>query len=139
LVGSDAPSGHRSPPALKGLHFARRRLPVVPPGQRVMLAAPNSKIVQWLWNYSSRASIIATSGKQGTPGLKFAVEILKLDGEKPPEVLHRFAHSASSIHMIKETMKAVLKSPQWPSGAQGFRIMGDDGLELYRWPEPAMP
>jgi hypothetical protein len=38
--------------------------------------------------------------------------------------------------MIRETMKAVLKSPQWPSEAQGFRIMTDDGSELYRWPEP---
>ena len=75
-------------------------------------------------------------GSRGSSRLKFVVEILKLKRDQPPEVLHRFAHSATSIHMIRETMKAVLKSPQWPSEAQGFRIMTDDGSELYRWPEP---
>jgi hypothetical protein len=87
------------------------------------------------YRYNS-VSTIHSRGSRGLFRLKFVVEILKLKRDQPPEVLHRFAHSATSIHMIRETMKAVLKSPQWPSEAQGFRIMSDDGSELYRWPEP---
>jgi hypothetical protein len=67
--------------------------------------------------------------------VKFIVEILKLNGAEPPQVLHSFSHTASSIHMIRETMKAVLKSPQWPPGANGFRIISEAGSEFYCWPE----
>ena len=68
--------------------------------------------------------------------MKFFVEILGLNGGiEPPRLLHDFAHRASSVHMVREAMKAVLKSPEWPTDANGFRIISEAGAELYRWPE----
>ena len=68
--------------------------------------------------------------------MKFTIEILKLNGAGQPEVLHSFAHSASSIHLIRESVHSVMKSPQWPVQANGFRIVSDRGVLLYRWPHP---
>jgi hypothetical protein len=67
--------------------------------------------------------------------VKFIVEILKLNGAEPPRALHSFAQASSSVQMVRETMKVVLKSAEWPPEANGFRIMSDKGTELYRWPE----
>jgi hypothetical protein len=74
-------------------------------------------------------------GPKGT-GVKFIVEILKANGgAEPPQLLHSFAHKASSVHMVREAMRAVVKSPQWPLEANGFRIIDEAGAELYRWPD----
>jgi hypothetical protein len=67
--------------------------------------------------------------------LKLIVEILRLNGAHAPEILHVFTHSASSIHIARESLKGVATSPAWPLGANGFRIMSAEGAELYRWPE----
>jgi hypothetical protein len=67
--------------------------------------------------------------------LKFIIQILKADSGQPPRILHGFSHTASSIHMVRETMKAITESSEWPPGANGFRILSETGVELYRWPE----
>ena len=68
--------------------------------------------------------------------MRFIVEILHLNGgAASPSISYVFAHKASSIHMVREAMKAVLKSPEWPPEANAFRIVSDEGAELYRWPE----
>jgi hypothetical protein len=67
--------------------------------------------------------------------LKFIIEVLKLNGAGQPHILHTFTHAASSMHMVRETMKTVLGSPQWPPEANGFRIVAETGEEMYRWPE----
>jgi hypothetical protein len=67
--------------------------------------------------------------------LKFIIEVLKLTRGGKAQVLHVFTHSASSIHMVRETMKAVRTSSEWPDDADGFRILSESGAELYRWPE----
>jgi hypothetical protein len=69
--------------------------------------------------------------------LKYLIEILKLNGAGPPRVLHSFTHKASSVHMVRETMKAVRESHEWPAEAHGFRILSEAGDELYAWPERA--
>jgi hypothetical protein len=71
----------------------------------------------------------------GEPALKYLIEILKLNGAGRPRVLHSFTHKASSVHMVRETMKAVRESREWPAEAHGFRIMSEAGHELYAWPE----
>jgi hypothetical protein len=63
--------------------------------------------------------------------LKFQIEILKLDDADPPRVLLTFAHSAKSVEIVRETMKAVRDSPAWPSGANGYRIAWPDGTETH--------
>jgi coenzyme F420-reducing hydrogenase delta subunit len=67
--------------------------------------------------------------------MKFIIQVLKLNGAGKPQILHAFAHSASSVHMVRETMKALIESPEWPLEAKGFRIVSETGSELYRWPE----
>jgi hypothetical protein len=51
-----------------------------------------------------------------------------------PEVLHSFRHAAS-LEVVLESMKGVTRSPAWPPEANAFRIMNEDGVELYRWRE----
>jgi hypothetical protein len=67
--------------------------------------------------------------------MKFIIEVLKLNGAGRPQILHSFTHSASSVHLVRETMKIIVTSPQWPPDASGFRIVTKAGEELYRWPE----
>jgi hypothetical protein len=67
--------------------------------------------------------------------MRYLIEIVKQNGVGQPQVLHRFTHSASSIHMVRETMKAVRASAHWPAEAEGFRIRSETGVELYCWPE----
>jgi hypothetical protein len=67
--------------------------------------------------------------------LKFVIEILKANSGQQPRVLHRFSHTASYVNMVRETMKAITESSEWPREANGFRILSQTGAELYRWPE----
>jgi hypothetical protein len=62
----------------------------------------------------------------------FISEVLKLNGTGQSQILHSFMHSASSVHMVRETMKA--ESPEWPPEANGFRIVTMRGEEICRWP-----
>jgi hypothetical protein len=64
--------------------------------------------------------------------LRFVVEILKLNGADPPQILHTFSHSASSAHFIRETLKGLMHTPAWPAEANGFRIISENGIEEYR-------
>jgi hypothetical protein len=66
--------------------------------------------------------------------MKFVIEILSLNGNRIPKVLHTFAHTASSIHLVRESVHSVMKSANWPPDANGFRIVSSDGVELYGWP-----
>jgi hypothetical protein len=75
-----------------------------------------------------------SSGTEGNPDLKFIIEVLKLNGARP-KILHAFSHTASSVHMVRETMKVITKSSEWPSEADSFRILSETGAEVYRWPE----
>jgi len=67
--------------------------------------------------------------------LKFIIEILKFNSARTPHNLYGFSHTASSIHVVRETMKPITDSSEWPPEANGFRILSETGTELYRWPE----
>ena len=69
--------------------------------------------------------------------MKYVIEILALNGAGQPRVLHSFSHTASSVHMVCETMKAVQESHEWPAEAHGFRILSEAGDELYRLARPS--
>jgi hypothetical protein len=73
--------------------------------------------------------------RQGETALKFIIEVLRQDSGGTLQVLYVFAHTASSIHMVRETMKLVQTSSQWPGNADGFCILSESEIELYRWPE----
>jgi hypothetical protein len=75
------------------------------------------------------------SGNRGDRDLRFIIEILKLNSTQTAQILYGFSHTASSVHMVRETMKAVTESAEWPPGANAFRILSETGTELYRWPE----
>ena len=61
------------------------------------------------------------------------VEILRWEKDQPPKVLHSFTHTATSLHMVQESMKAVINSSAWPKKANGFCIICEGGTELYRF------
>jgi hypothetical protein len=70
---------------------------------------------------------------QGEPAVRLLVEIIRLEQNRPPRVLHSFIHSAFSVRLVRESMKAVVNSPSWPHEANGFRILAEVGTELYRF------
>ena len=57
--------------------------------------------------------------------MEYTIEILKRNGAATPQVLYAFTHTASSIHLVRESVHSVMKSPHWPSEANGFRIVRD--------------
>jgi hypothetical protein len=64
----------------------------------------------------------------------WAVEILKVEKGQPPVVINRLAHAADSIEEVKASMRAMLDTAEWPDQGNGFRIIADDGEELFSWP-----
>jgi hypothetical protein len=59
---------------------------------------------------------------------------LKAEQGKPPVVVNRLAHAADSIEEVKAYMRAMVDTADWPEEANGFRIIGEDDEELFRWP-----
>jgi hypothetical protein len=66
--------------------------------------------------------------------VKVTVQILQCDYRQSERVLHSFAHSAASLRVVKESMRAVFFSNAWPDAADAFRVLSNDGTELCRWP-----
>ena len=66
--------------------------------------------------------------------VEYIIEILKLNRAGAPQVLYTFMHTASSLHLVRESVHSVMRSRHWPSEANGFRIVSKDGTEFYGWP-----
>jgi hypothetical protein len=67
--------------------------------------------------------------------VKYIIEIFKRNGADVPQVMYSFAHTASSIEMVRESVHSVMKSIDWPTDVNGFRIVSGDGAQLYQWPK----
>jgi len=66
--------------------------------------------------------------------VKYIIEIFKRNGADVPQVMYSFAHTASSIDMVRESVHSVMKSINWPAEANGFRITSGE-VVLYEWPK----
>lgn len=67
--------------------------------------------------------------------MNFRIEILRIRDSQSSHGLHTFMHCATSLDMMRETMRMVQMSTQWPAEANGYRILTEEGKELYRWPD----
>jgi hypothetical protein len=65
---------------------------------------------------------------------KVTVEMLRVEKNKPPRLLHRLSHSTHSLEAVIATMENMLRSSNSASGANAFRITSDNGAEIYRGP-----
>jgi hypothetical protein len=65
---------------------------------------------------------------------KVTVEMLRVEKNKPPRLLHRLTHSTHSLEAVIATMENMLRSSTPDSGANAFRITSDKGAEIYRGP-----
>jgi hypothetical protein len=72
-------------------------------------------------------------GKRATRA-NVTVEILRVEGDNPPKVLHVLRHAAYSLDAVFASSKAVIESAPPTAGANAFRILADDGSEIYSWP-----
>ena len=63
------------------------------------------------------------------------IEILRVENNKPPQILHRLSHSAHSLEAVFTSVEAVINSYRLPAGPNAFRIVTDSGTEIYRWPD----
>jgi hypothetical protein len=70
--------------------------------------------------------------KAGIP-VKYIIEIFKRSGADVPQVMYTFAHTASSIDLVRESVHSALTSINWPTDVNGFRIVSGEGVELYNW------
>ena len=69
-----------------------------------------------------------------TPRAKVTVEMLHVEKNKPPRLIHRLTHSTHSLEAVVTTMENMLRSSASASGANAFRITSDKGTEIYRGP-----
>lgn len=65
---------------------------------------------------------------------KVTVEMLRVEKNKPPRLVHRLTHSTHSLEAVVATMENMLRSSTSASGANAFRITSDKGAEIYRGP-----
>jgi hypothetical protein len=70
---------------------------------------------------------------EGGVPVKYIIEILKRNGADMPQVLYTFAHTASSIDLVRESVHSALKTMDGPSEVNGFRIVSGEGVALYEW------
>ena len=70
---------------------------------------------------------------KGIDPVKYVIEIFKRNGAELPHVMYSFAHTASSIELVLESVHSVMKSINWPAEADGFRISSGEGVALYEW------
>jgi hypothetical protein len=66
--------------------------------------------------------------------MRVTAQILEYSEQHPARILHSFAHSAPSLRIVKESLRAVFFSDAWPKHADAFRVLSEDGRELYCWP-----
>jgi hypothetical protein len=65
--------------------------------------------------------------------VNFRIEVLRVKSAQPAHGLHSFTHCAPSLDIMQETMKIVQMSPYWPLEGNSYRILTENGKELYRW------
>jgi hypothetical protein len=71
---------------------------------------------------------------KGSTRAKVTVEMLRVEKNKPPRLLHRLTHSTHSLEAVVATMENMLRSSPSATGANAFRITSDKGAEIYRGP-----
>jgi hypothetical protein len=66
--------------------------------------------------------------------MKVTVEILTFARGEEPKVVHAICHETHSLEAVEATARGVVESPDLPG--QGYRIMTEDGQELFGPPYP---
>ena len=66
--------------------------------------------------------------------MKIRVEILRWEksGEEP-RVLYSLSHEGHSVGVIKRAVETVIESVSMPEPPHGYRIITEQGTELYGW------
>lgn len=67
--------------------------------------------------------------------MKVSVELLRWQGGDQPTVLHRISHESHSLETVAATLRNLVNSPEIPLRPDGYRIITEDGTELYGWPD----
>ena len=67
--------------------------------------------------------------------MRYIVEIFKRNGAELPQIVYTFAHTASSIDLVRESVYSAMNSINWPTEVNGFRIVSGEGIRLYEWPK----
>jgi hypothetical protein len=65
---------------------------------------------------------------------KVTVEMLRVENGAPPRLLSTLTHCTHSLPAVVATMKNMLRSAGAVSGANAFRIICDQGTEIYHGP-----
>jgi hypothetical protein len=69
--------------------------------------------------------------------MKVSVELLRWQDNEQPKVLHRIVHESHSLETVAGALRNVMNSPETPLSPNGYRIVTEDGIELYGWPDAA--
>jgi hypothetical protein len=66
--------------------------------------------------------------------MKIRVEILRWEksGEEP-RILYSLSHQSHSLQPIKSAVESIMDSVSLPEPPHGYRIVTEQGTELYGW------
>ena len=66
--------------------------------------------------------------------MKIRVEILRWEksGEEP-RILYSLSHESHSLRAIKRAVESIMESVSLPEPPHGYRIVTEQGTELYGW------
>jgi len=62
------------------------------------------------------------------------VEILRWEDDQPPKLIHRLSHDCHSLDAVVAAAQSVVDSLELPEQPNGYRIITEEGTELYGWP-----
>jgi hypothetical protein len=65
--------------------------------------------------------------------MNVTVEILRWADGTNPEVLQTLSHNCHSLDTVIATAQSVVASPEVPGN--GYRIITDEGVQMYGWPD----
>ena len=82
----------------------------------------------------SNVSNPSAAAAKNSPRARVTVEMLRVEKNKPPRMLHRLTHSTHSLDAVIANMENMLRASPSASGANAFRITSDKGVEIYRGP-----
>jgi hypothetical protein len=65
--------------------------------------------------------------------MNVTVEILHLESDQEPRVVHTLSHDCHSLETVVAAAQAVVDSLELPEQPNGYRITTKAGIELYGW------
>jgi hypothetical protein len=65
--------------------------------------------------------------------MRVHVELFRWHEGEEPKVIHRMSHDSHSLDVVAAALQSLVNSAEIPISPDGYRIITEDGTELYGW------